>query len=215
MQGQNDPNYDDIVKSISSIIFLSTPHRGTNLAEVLNRILQVSFVSNPMRFIAELASGSQTLQRLNEQFRHVAPNLQIISFYETRPTPVLKKTQIVLCNSSHLLDTVLTLGQMVLEKDSSMLGYPGEVSKPLDADHHGVCKFDSSTDPRYITVRNALLSVITKAVANSPRGNKAQGRVVLPPNSAMADGLTLYHDRIWAKEPITRSKRGQIIFSQD
>ena len=181
MQGQNDPNYNDIVKSISSIIFLSTPHRGTNLAKVLNRILQVSFVSNPMRFIAELASGSQTLQRLNEQFRHVAPNLQIISFYETRPTPVLKKTQIVLCNSFHLLDTVLTLEQMVLEKDSSMLGYPGEVSKPLDADHHGVCKFDSSTDPRYITVRNALLSVITKAVAKTLGGNKANGRAVLPP----------------------------------
>jgi len=94
MQGQNDPNYDDIIKSITSIIFLSTPHRGTNLAEILNRILQVSFVTNPMKFIAELAAGSQTLQRLNEQFRHVAPNLQIISFYETRPTSVLKKTQI-------------------------------------------------------------------------------------------------------------------------
>ncbi|KAB5522826.1 hypothetical protein GE09DRAFT_493848 [Coniochaeta sp. 2T2.1] len=154
MQGQNDPNYDDIIKSIASVIFLSTPHRGTNLAEILNRILQVSFVTNPMKFIAELAAGSQTLQRLNEQFRHVAPNLQIISFYETRPTPVLKKTQI-----------------MVLGKDSSMLGYPGEVSKPLDADHHDVCKFDSVSDPRYITVRNALLNVISKAVGKAPTIN--------------------------------------------
>jgi len=100
MQGQNDPNYHDIIKSITSIIFLSTPHRGTNLAETLNRILQVSLVANPMKFIAELAAGSQTLQGLNEQFRHVAPNLQIISFYETRPTSVLKKTQIA--RSSYL-----------------------------------------------------------------------------------------------------------------
>lgn len=150
LQGQNDPTYSDIIKSISSVIFLSTPHRGTNLAEVLNRILQVSPITDPMRFIAELATGSQTLERLNEQFRHVAPNLQIISFYETRPTPIWKKTQI-----------------MVLEKDSSVLGYPGEVSRPLDADHHGVCKFDSITDPRYITVRNALFSVISKAVENA------------------------------------------------
>jgi hypothetical protein len=95
MQGQNDPTYASIIKSVSSIIFLSTPHRGTNLAETLNRILQVSFVSNPMQFIAELANGSQTLQKLNEQFRHVAPKLQIVSFYETRPTKILKKTQIV------------------------------------------------------------------------------------------------------------------------
>jgi hypothetical protein len=95
MQGQNDPTYEYIVKSVSSIIFLSTPHRGTNLAETLNRILQVSFVTNPMQFIAELAAGSQTLQKLNEQFRHVAPKLQIVSFYETRPTTMFKKAQIV------------------------------------------------------------------------------------------------------------------------
>jgi len=95
MQGQYDPTYEDIIKAVSSIIFLSTPHRGTNLAETLNRILQVSFSTSPMQFIAELSAGSQTLQKLNEQFRHVAPKLQIVSFYETRPTTVIKKTQIV------------------------------------------------------------------------------------------------------------------------
>jgi hypothetical protein len=53
--------------------------------------------------------------------------------------------------------------QMVLEKDSSVLGYPGEISKPLDADHHGVCKFESPEDPAYITVRNVLKSLVGKA----------------------------------------------------
>jgi hypothetical protein len=41
-----------------------------------------------MQFISELSAGSQYLQKLNEQFRHVAPKLDIISFYETRPTPL-------------------------------------------------------------------------------------------------------------------------------
>jgi hypothetical protein len=95
MQGQHDPIYEDIIKAVLSIIFLSTPHRGTNLAEILNRILQVSFVTNPTQFISELGAGSQTLQKLNEQFRHVAPKLQIVSFYETRPTTMFMKTQIV------------------------------------------------------------------------------------------------------------------------
>lgn len=95
MQGQNDPTYQDIVKSITSIVFLSTPHRGTHLAETLNRVLQVSFIANPMQFIAELTIGSQTLQKLNEQFRHVAPKLQIVSFYETLPTPLKLKAKIV------------------------------------------------------------------------------------------------------------------------
>ena len=73
MQGQNALTYKSIIRAVSSIIFLSTPHRGTNLAATLNRILQVSFVANPMQFIAELTAGSQTLQKLNETFRHVAP----------------------------------------------------------------------------------------------------------------------------------------------
>lgn len=51
---------------------------------------------------------------------------------------------------------------MVLEKDSSVLGYPGEISKPLDADHHGVCKYESAHDPCYITIRNVLKSLVRK-----------------------------------------------------
>ena len=51
---------------------------------------------------------------------------------------------------------------MVLEKDSSVLGYPGEISRALDADHHGVCKFDSPGDPQYVAVRNVLRSLISK-----------------------------------------------------
>lgn len=95
LSGRNDPTYEYIIRSVSSIVFLSTPHRGTNLAETLNSILKVSFVASPMHFIAELGAGSQTLEKLNEQFRHVAEKLQLVSFYETRPTRVLGKTQIV------------------------------------------------------------------------------------------------------------------------
>lgn len=51
---------------------------------------------------------------------------------------------------------------MVLERDSSVLGYPGEISRALDADHHGVCKFESPEDPLYITVRNMIKSLVSR-----------------------------------------------------
>lgn len=54
---------------------------------------------------------------------------------------------------------------MVLEKDSSVLGYPGEVSKALDADHHGVCKYENTQDPNYIAVRNVLKSLVSKIIS--------------------------------------------------
>ena len=96
MQGQYDPEYKNIVDAISAIIFLSTPHRGTNLAETLNRILQASLISSSKQFISELTKNSFTLQKLNEQFRHVAPKLDIVSFYETQMTPIgINKNKIV------------------------------------------------------------------------------------------------------------------------
>ena len=56
---------------------------------------------------------------------------------------------------------------MILEKDSSVLGYPGETSKALNADHHAVCKYDSPSDPNYIAVRNALTSLVSKIISTS------------------------------------------------
>jgi hypothetical protein len=41
----------------------------------------------------------------------------------------------------------LTMSKVVLEKVSSVLGYPGEISKPLDVYHHGVCENHSPDYP--------------------------------------------------------------------
>jgi WD40 repeat protein len=110
----------------------------------LNRILSVSiFNRSPKQYVAELSNTSRTLEDLNDQFRYIAPKLQIISFYETLPTPIGPKK--------------IT----VLEKNSSILGYPTESSKSLNADHHHVCKYESTQDPNYVSVRNVLKTVVS------------------------------------------------------
>ncbi|RYP06345.1 hypothetical protein DL765_009531 [Monosporascus sp. GIB2] len=58
-------------------------------------------------------------------------------------------------------------GQMVLDEDSAKLGYPGEISRPLNADHHGVCKFDTPENPNYRAVLGALKSLITSYSDNN------------------------------------------------
>jgi hypothetical protein len=76
-------------------LFLSTPHRGTHLAEILNRILTVSvFNHSPKQYIAELKNNSPTLEEINEQFRNIAPKLQIVSFFETKPTAIGPKKMV-------------------------------------------------------------------------------------------------------------------------
>ncbi|KAI0913073.1 hypothetical protein F4823DRAFT_104108 [Ustulina deusta] len=160
--GLQDATYQGIIQAVSAIIFLSTPHRGTHLAKILNRVLSASFQSSK-NFISDLDKGSSAIEELNEQFRHLAPKLSIWSFYETLATSIGPR-QI-----------------MVLEKESSVLGYPGEISRPLQADHHDVCKFSSPMDPNYVAVRSAIKTLVTQFQDRKPE------IPAKPPNAASVD----------------------------
>ena len=93
--GKDDPSYSDMISSVRAMMFLATPHRGSNFAEVLNRILAASiFNHSPKLYVAELKNGSQTIEALNDQFRHIAPRLNILSFFETLPTSVGPKKMV-------------------------------------------------------------------------------------------------------------------------
>ncbi|KAJ9615502.1 hypothetical protein H2200_001577 [Cladophialophora chaetospira] len=144
--GQHDTHYKEIVGSTSAILFLSTPHRGTNLADLLNMILSAClFGFSSKDYVAELKANSPSIQEINEQFRNLAPRIKIASFYETKATKV---------GPSHVL---------ILQPDSSALGYPGEISEPLNADHHDVCKFENRQDSNYIRVRDILTYLVEEA----------------------------------------------------
>lgn len=137
--------YKDIVSKVKAVLFLSTPHRGTDLADILNKILSSSvFGHSPKDYVNELTKKSPTIDELNEQFRHHAAKLQIFSFYETLTT------------------TVGPLKTLILEKHSSVLGYQHETPQPLVANHHDVCKFSSPEDPNYQSVKGALRSIVNK-----------------------------------------------------
>lgn len=88
IQGGTDPQYQNLIRSVTAILFLATPHRGSNFAEILNRILSVSLISAPKEYVNDMTKNSTTLQRINETFRHVVKGLDIVSLYETRPTRI-------------------------------------------------------------------------------------------------------------------------------
>ncbi|KAE9379835.1 hypothetical protein N431DRAFT_476914 [Stipitochalara longipes BDJ] len=133
--------YRDMSLHIATFIFLATPHRGTPIAEIFDGI---SGKNIPARtFIAEMRPNSAALEELNEKFCHDASNLLIFSFYETRKTEIGT-------GMSRLL---------VVGKDSAVLGYQGEISISIDADHHNVIKFANSNDTNYLKVLDSLKSV--------------------------------------------------------
>ena len=77
------------------MVFLSTPHKGSNYARTLNNILSAApFGTSQKIYVSELEINSTSLQDINEQFRTLCGDLTLVSFYETLQTslgPRLKK----------------------------------------------------------------------------------------------------------------------------
>jgi WD40 repeat protein/pimeloyl-ACP methyl ester carboxylesterase len=139
MLGKHDKHFSSLIKRVLGIIFLATPHRGTQHAKVLNNILSAAPLGAPPKaYVSDLERQSTSISDINESFRQGCEELLLVSFYET-------------------LKTNLHLSKiLIVEKDSAVLGYPHEVSAPMDADHHTICKFRDRSDPNYIKVRALL-----------------------------------------------------------
>jgi WD40 repeat protein/pimeloyl-ACP methyl ester carboxylesterase len=153
LQGHLNSEFRDIMSMIKAVLFLATPHRGTDLAETLNKVLSTSiFGHSPKEYVSELARRSPTIDDLNEAFRHHASKLRIFSFYETLTT------------------AMGPISAMILDKSTAVMGYPSETATPLTANHHNVCKFTSIEDPNYTSVVGALRSVAGVAAAIASPG---------------------------------------------
>ncbi|KAK3293538.1 uncharacterized protein B0H64DRAFT_326605 [Chaetomium fimeti] len=91
----------------------------------------MSIGSGSKAFVKELIPGSGTLQAINDEFRHVCNDVGLWSFFEGIPT------------STGPANT------MIVEKDSAIMGLPGEHTQYLQANHRRLVKFDSVDDPNY------------------------------------------------------------------
>ncbi|KAI1755556.1 hypothetical protein F4782DRAFT_409103 [Xylaria castorea] len=131
-----------LAERVHSMFFLATPHRGSNLASILQSILTVAWGWGTKPFVNDLLPNCSILAEINDTFRHYAADLHLWSFYETLPVKMM------------------VVSKLVVEKYSATLGYGNEEISSMDADHRHVCKFDNATDPNYRKLRNALTTAI-------------------------------------------------------
>jgi triacylglycerol esterase/lipase EstA (alpha/beta hydrolase family) len=82
---RTDPSFNELGARIHSIYFLATPHRGSDLVQTLKKLLKTIPVGNKP-FLGSLERGSETIDTLNDQFRHVCKGVAIHSFTESVPT---------------------------------------------------------------------------------------------------------------------------------
>ena len=129
-----------VAQRVCAIVFLATPHRGADLAQLLTKVLNISPGARP--FVNDLHRNSLATQSINDEFPQYSQDLRLYSFYETLPT-------------SYILGKSL-----VVEKDMAVLGYANEAATYLNANHRDICKYASTTDSNYKTVRNVLASIL-------------------------------------------------------
>ena len=140
-----DPSARWLAERVYGMVFLATPHYGSDSATLLNNFLHATVLYSKKTFVSDLERDSHALRSINDQFRHCAGALELRSFYETT------KTNIGISS------------MLIVEKDSAVTGYPNEQDSLINATHRSICKFDSPSDPNFISVRNAL-ATITKDI---------------------------------------------------
>jgi hypothetical protein len=87
-QARLESRYEPIRTATLGLVFLGTPHRGSNKAtygKVLANVAQFMSHRPPPRLLAALQTNSDILLRLTTDFRYQLPDYHIFSFYEQRP----------------------------------------------------------------------------------------------------------------------------------
>lgn len=90
---QQQQKFEIIKNATYGIVFLGTPHRGSDLAslgQTLARIAKVAFKNPKIQLLKILEENSQQLQDLSEQFSNLHSLFHIVSCFEQKET-VFKK----------------------------------------------------------------------------------------------------------------------------
>ena len=138
---RQDPSFYALSGRIQSIFFLATPHRGADSAQLLRKLLAVT---GAKAYVKDLQPGSASIQLLNDDFKNAYQGIQLWSFFETISTPI----------------------GLIVDRESAIVGLPGERVQFLNADHRYVCKFESPQDDNYRTLRNAFSACIAAIERN-------------------------------------------------
>jgi hypothetical protein len=141
-----------IYVSTYGILFLGTPHNGSEVAKwglllqnICSAVLPRKFLDSSPQLIKALKTNNETLQNINSLFADMMPRFRICFFHETLPMDV-KGTR-----------------ELIVDESSAAPHADGVERMGIEADHSHMCKFDDETAPGYEAVAVALLRFAREA----------------------------------------------------
>lgn len=135
-----------IYVSTYGILFLGTPHNGSDIARwgallqnICSAVLPKRFLETSPHLVKALRTNNETLQNINSLFAEIMGRFHVYFFHESRSTDVKGSREVIVDESSAApyLEGVERMG--------------------IDADHSSMCKFDGENAPGYEVVAEALL----------------------------------------------------------
>lgn len=145
-----DDDYAKIIRNTVGIIFLGTPHKGsdqvkwdgiaTNLAKVLKK-------EHSDTIVGALSRGSSTLEGLQSSFAGISDRFSYSTFSEEREYPDIGK---------------------IVDDESAILYLPKESRNSLPANHLGMSRFGSVSETGFKRIVIAVKKLLRDAAMRDP-----------------------------------------------
>ncbi|KAK2757360.1 hypothetical protein FQN54_004874 [Arachnomyces sp. PD_36] len=131
--------------STYGILFLGTPHNGSDIAKWATMLQSICSVALPKAFfdsspqlVEALKTNNETLQNINRLFSDFLGKFHIYFFHEGKPMD-LKGTR-----------------RFIVDEESAAPTIDGVERMGIEADHSSMCKFESENSPGYESVFDAI-----------------------------------------------------------
>jgi len=142
---QHTARLRSVYVSTYGVLFLGTPHNGSDLAKwgsllqkLCSAVLPKKFLDTSPQLVQALRTNNETLQNINRLFIEIIGRFHIYFFHESKPMD-LKGTR-----------------DFVVDEDSAAPVIEGVERMGIEKDHSHMCKFTSENDPGYDVVAEAI-----------------------------------------------------------
>ncbi|MDY0187775.1 MAG: AAA family ATPase [Syntrophus sp. (in: bacteria)] len=144
-QALGDPQRLTLLKRISGVVFVGTPHQGSSLATFAD-MLRLLLRTNPQ--VTNMASNDAWLKLLNDQFRalHGQRSFGVRVFFESRGVDV----------GCRIFGFAVGRRQLIVGRNSADPGIAGVVPTAIEGDHFEISKPKS----RQVLIHKALIEFL-------------------------------------------------------
>ncbi|SPO04568.1 related to ankyrin [Cephalotrichum gorgonifer] len=164
LKNDGDPQSSDFFKSSYALVFFGVPNLGLRMG----KLSQIIAGQPNARLVKDLELDAESeptpyLTALKDEFIHCCrnqkPPFRVVSYYEQKRTPTLKKER----------DGTISRGGdacfMVTQESACRIGLEDNEheKQPLPADHLGLVKFPAFRDNSYVRVQNRLRTLVKEA----------------------------------------------------